>query len=88
MAGTVFYAEQPSTRTYWATSGFVPSPALEDKATTPAGRAVLAQFKNDAVFDKTPGRSWSYVGDYAPGSCPTNLPSTVSSAWGLCSVGS
>ncbi len=34
-----------------------------------------------------PGQAWHYVGAFSPGSCPTNVPSSVSAAWGLCSVG-
>jgi hypothetical protein len=88
LAGSVFYAEQPSVRTYWAISRFAPSPVLEQMASSRVGQAILAQFGDVSVFDKAPGHEWRYAGAFAPGSCPTNLPSTVSAAWGLCAVGS
>ncbi len=88
LAGSVFYAEQPSDRVFWAISRFVPSPVLEQTAASRIGRVMLDQFNSVAVFDKKPGRSWHYVGAFSPGACPTNLPSSVSAAWGLCSVGS
>jgi hypothetical protein len=88
LAGSVFYAEQPSIATYWAISRFVPSPRLEEIASSPVGKAILAQFGRVSVFDKLPGHGWRYAGGFAPGSCPTNLPSSVSATWGLCSVGS
>jgi hypothetical protein len=88
LAGSVFYAEQPSAGIYWAISRFVPSPLLEQTASSRIGKVVLAQFGNVSVFDQAPGRSWHYVGGFVPGSCPTNIPSSVSAAWGLCSVGS
>jgi hypothetical protein len=88
LAGSVFYANQPSVSTYWAISRFVPSPLLEQMASSRLGKAALAQFNDVAVFDKAPGRTWRYVGGFAPGSCPTNVPNTVSAAWSLCSVGS
>jgi hypothetical protein len=88
LAGSVFYAEQPSARVYWAISRFVPSPVLEQTAASRIGKVLLDQFNNVAVFDKRPGRAWHYVGAFSPGSCPTNVPSSVSAAWSLCSVGS
>jgi hypothetical protein len=88
LAGSVFYAEQPSAGIYWAISRFVPSPLLEQTASSRIGKVVLAQFDGVAVFDQVPGHAWHYVGAFAPGSCPTNVPSGVSASWGLCSVGS
>ncbi len=88
LAGSVFYAEQPSERVFWAISRFVPSPVLEQTAASRIGKVILDQFNSVAVFDKKPGRTWHYVGSFSPGACPTNLPSSVSAAWGLCSVGS
>jgi hypothetical protein len=88
LAGSVFYAEQPSGGIYWAISRFVPSPLLEQTASSRIGKVMLAQFNNVSVFDQVPGHAWRYVGAFPPGSCPTNVPSGVSAAWGLCSVGS
>jgi hypothetical protein len=88
LAGSVFYAEQASIGTYWAISRFVPSPLLEQTASSRVGKAMLAQFSSVSVFAKTRGHAWRYVGGFAPGSCPTDLPSSVSTAWSLCSVGS
>ncbi len=88
LAGSVFYAEQPSAGMYWAISRFVPSPLLEQTASSRIGQAILAQFNDVAVFNQGRGHIWRYVGRFSPGSCPTNVPSPVSAAWGLCSVGS
>ena len=88
MAGSVFYAGQASIGTYWAISRFVPSARAIAGARTPAGKAILAQFSKIAIFDKASGRQWAYVGDFAPGSCPTSVPGTVFTAWDLCEVGS
>jgi hypothetical protein len=88
LTGSVFYASQPSISTYWAISQFVPSTQANAEAGTPAGKALLAQFKQIAIFDKAPGQPWTYVGEFAPGSCPPSVPGTVLGAWDLCSVGS
>jgi hypothetical protein len=88
LAGSVFYAEQPSAGMYWAISRFVPSPLLQQTASSRIGAAILAQFNDVAVFDQQRGHSWHYAGRFSPGSCPTAVPSAVSAAWGLCSVGS
>jgi hypothetical protein len=88
LAGSVFYADQPSAGIYWAISRFVPSPLLQQTASSRIGKAILAQFNDIAVFDQAPGRVWRYVGGFPPGSCPTIVPSSVSAAWSLCSVGS
>ncbi len=88
LAGSVFYAEQPSAGIFWAISRFVPSPLLEQTAASRIGKLALAQFDKVAVFDQASGHAWRYVGAFVPGSCPTNVPGNVSAAWGLCSVGS
>jgi hypothetical protein len=88
LAGSVFYAEQPSAGIYWAISRFVPSPLLEQTAASRIGKVILAQFNEVAVFDQTTGHAWRYVGAFSPGSCPTDVPASVSAAWSLCSVGS
>ena len=88
LTGSVFYASQPSIGTYWAIAQFVPSSVANAEAGTPAGKALLAQFKQIAIFDKAPGQPWAYVSEFAPGSCPASVPGTVFTAWDLCSVGS
>jgi hypothetical protein len=88
LTGSVFYASQPSIGTYWAISQFVPSSRATAEAGTAAGKALLAQFKQIAIFDKAPGQPWAYLGEFAPGSCPASVPGTVLGAWDLCSVGS
>ncbi|MGA3217978.1 MAG: hypothetical protein ABSE77_02690 [Acidimicrobiales bacterium] len=88
LAGSVFYAEQSSAGIYWAISRFVPSPLLEQAASSRIGKVMLDQFNDVSVFDQVPGHAWHYVGAFSPGSCPTNVPNSVSAAWGLCSVGS
>jgi hypothetical protein len=88
VVGSVFYAEQPSVHTYWAISQFVPSALAEAKAGTRAGEAVLSQFHEVAAFEKSPGKTWAYVGSFSSGSCPATLPVPVLGTWGLCTVGS
>ena len=88
LTGSVFYASQPSIGTYWAIAQFVPSSVANAEAGTTGGKALLAQFKQVAVFDKAPGQPWAYVSEFAPGSCPASVPGTVFTAWDLCSVGS
>jgi len=86
--GSVFYAEQPAVRTYWAISQFVPSALAESRGSTPAGAALLAEFHGTAVFEKVPAHHWTYVGSFNTGTCPGTLPVPVLTAWGLCTVGS
>ncbi len=88
LPGSVYYAEQPAIGNYWAISGFVPTAQAEAQASTPAGKAMLAQFGYIAVFNKAPGRGWAYLGSFRPGSCSPTVPAPVYTAWGLCQVGS
>jgi hypothetical protein len=84
LPGSVFYAEQPAIVTYWAISRFVPSPLAESRSSTSAGKAVLAQFNDFAVFDKVPGRAWAYKGTFDPPACSVALPAPVLAVWGMC----
>jgi|SRR5579875_987523 len=84
LPGSVYYAEQPAIAYYWAVSQFVPSASAEALGSTPAGKAVLAQFGAVAVFYKAPGRSWAYAGAYRPGTCSTLVPAPVYKVWGFC----
>jgi hypothetical protein len=86
LPGSVFYAEQPAIVTYWAISRFVPSPLAESRSGTTAGRAVLAQFSDFAVFDKAPGKAWAYMGIFDPAACNVALPSPVLAVWGMCAA--
>lgn len=84
LGGSVFYAEQPSIGTYWAISSFVPSARATSQAGTPAGHALVAAFNKMAVFSRTTGQAWSYVGSAPTGSCPSLVPRPVYTAWGMC----
>jgi hypothetical protein len=88
LPGSVYYAEQPAIGEYWAISAFVPSPEAQVLASSPAGKALLAEFGYLSVFNKAPGRGWAYLGSFRPGSCSTVVPAPVYAAWGLCQVGS
>jgi hypothetical protein len=84
LPGSVYYAEQPAIAYYWAVSQFVPSASATALGSTPAGRAVLAQFASVAVFYKAPGRGWTYAGAYKPGTCSAVVPAPVYKVWGFC----
>jgi hypothetical protein len=86
--GSVFYADQPAVHTYWAITQFVPSALAESRSGTPAGAALLAEFRGTAVFEKVAAHHWTYVGSFNAGACPGYLPGPVLTAWGLCTVGS
>jgi len=85
--GSVFYAEQPSVNTYWAVSSFVPTAKAEALAGTARGKKLLEQFRMTAVFERTAGSRWAYVGSATGGACASSLPAPVFSAWGMCSAG-
>jgi|GEM_PF-2555918 len=84
LPGSVYYASQPAVGYYWAVSQFVPTPEAQANASTPEGKAVLAQFAYVAIFAKAPGRGWAYAGAYRPGSCSSDVPAPVYRAWGFC----
>lgn len=88
VAGTVYYAGQPSAGQYWAMARFWPTAAALDSASTPTGRRLLAAFQDEAVFYRGPHQAWSYVGAYALDQCPSQVPGVVLQAWGICTVGS
>lgn len=88
VVGSVFYAEQPAVHTFWAVSQFVPSALVKSRGSTPAGVALLAEFRGTAEFEKMPGHQWTYVGTSGSGPCPGDLPVPVLTTWGLCTVGS
>jgi len=84
LPGSVYYAEQPAIAYYWAISQFLPSASAEALGSTTAGKAVLAQFSNIAVFYKAPGGRWQYAGAYRPGTCSSLVPPPVYKVWGFC----
>lgn len=88
VVGSVYYAEQAATGTYWAISQFVPSARAQSQDRAPHGKALLAQFDGVAVFEKSPGRAWAYLGAFSGGACSGALPVPVLGAWGICTVGS
>ena len=82
--GSVFYAYQPAIGTSWAISRFVPSAHAQAMAGTTAGRALLAQFNDTAIFVKVPGKSWAYLGEYTTTACGQSIPAPVLTSWGMC----
>lgn len=84
LQGSVFYASQPSIGSYWAISSFVPSTRAQARSTGSSGSARMAQFAKIAVFYRSAGRDWAYLGASPPGTCPGDVPQPVYSAWGIC----
>jgi hypothetical protein len=82
--GSVYYAGQPSIGQYWSLSRFLPSAMAQARSGTQRGKALLAVFGTDAVFVKTPGHGWAYIGSFAVGGCPADVPATVLHVWGIC----
>jgi len=84
LPGSVFYAAQPSIGSYWAISSFIPSERVQAASTGPSGSARKAQFAKVAVFYRSGGHNWAYLGGSPAGTCPGDVPRPVYSAWGVC----
>ena len=82
VAGTspnsVYYAFVPSTNTYWAIAGFVP--------TANASMNTQVAMQDDGccgVFTMTPGGSWTFVTGYLGAPCTGQIPAVLETLWHL-----
>ena len=77
--GSVYYAYLPSTQTYWAMAGFVPS------STASMQTQVSMQDEGCCgVFTQSSGAvSWTYVSSYLGAPCPGAVPPEVIAVWNL-----
>jgi hypothetical protein len=77
--GSVYYAYLPSTQTYWAMAGFVPS------STASMQTQVSMQDEGCCgIFTQSAGAaSWTYVSSYLGAPCPGAAPPEVLAVWNL-----
>jgi hypothetical protein len=77
--GSVYYAFLPSTQTYWAMAGFVPS------STASLQTQVSMQDQGCCgIFTQSAGAaSWTYVSSYLGAPCPGAAPPEVLAVWNL-----
>jgi hypothetical protein len=77
--GSVYYAYLPSTQTYWAMAGFVPS------STASMQTQVSMQDEGCCgIFTQSSGAaSWTYVSSYLGSPCPGAVPPDVIAVWKL-----
>jgi hypothetical protein len=82
VAGTapnsVYYAFVPSTNTYWAIAGFVPS--------ANASMNTQVAMQDDGccgIFTMTAGGSWTYVAGYLGSPCGGQIPAALEQLWQL-----
>jgi len=77
--GSVYYAYLPSTQTYWAMAGFVPS--------STANMQTQVSMQDDGccgIFTQSAGAaSWTYVSSYLGAPCPGAAPPEVLAVWHL-----
>jgi hypothetical protein len=79
---TVYYAYVPSTQTYWAIAGFVP--------TANASYNTQVAMQDDGccgIFTMTAGGSWTFAGSYLGVPCPGQVPAAVFTLWQLTAPG-
>ncbi len=74
--GTLFYAFDPSSSTYWARAGFYPTVAASQTFAAVAFQDGGA----DAVFTRPSGSAWVVK---SVGMCHSGLPVRVAETWGL-----
>ena len=82
VAGTapnsVYYAFVPSTNTYWASAGFVPS------ANASYNTQVAMQDEGCCgIFTMTTGGSWMFVAGYLGSPCAGQIPAALEQLWNL-----
>jgi hypothetical protein len=77
--GSVYYALDNTTRTYWATATFSPS-----KRADPSAQAAFQEGENIGVFKRTDSGSWTAsVHERSHFPCRGDVPASVLKAWGL-----
>jgi hypothetical protein len=82
VAGTapnsVYYGYVPSTSTYWAVAGFVPT------ANASYNTQVAMQDEGCCgIFTMTAGGSWTYVAGYLGAPCTGQVPASLERLWNL-----
>lgn len=82
VAGTapnsVYYGYLPSTSTYWAVAGFVPT------ANASYNTEVAMQDEGCCgIFTMTAGGSWTYVAGYLGAPCTGQVPAALEQLWNL-----
>jgi cytoskeletal protein RodZ len=82
VAGTapnsVYYGYVPSTSTYWAVAGFVPT------ANASYNTQVAMQDEGCCgIFTMTAGGSWTYVAGYLGAPCTGQVPAALEQLWNL-----
>jgi hypothetical protein len=76
--GSVYYGFLPSTNTYWAIAGFVPSAA--------ASQNTQVAMQDDGccgIFNMTAGGSWTFVAGYLGAPCGGQIPASLEQLWNL-----
>jgi hypothetical protein len=77
--GSVYYAIDNMTGTYWATATFSPSQHADSSA-----QAAFQDGENIGVFKRTAGGSWvASIHERSHFPCPADVPAAVLKAWGL-----
>ncbi|WP_261566510.1 hypothetical protein [Frankia gtarii] len=84
--GSVYYAQETSTGTYWAVADFEPSAsalAKGKKLNGAAGDPLIAFQDGPWLFTRPRGGSWKLAGDTGGQLCATTLPTAVAAVWKL-----
>jgi len=80
--GSVYYGFVPSTNTYWAIAGFVPTAAASTQT-----QVAMQDEGCCGVFSQPAGGSWTYVTGFLGVPCPGQIPAALQSLWHLTSPG-
>jgi hypothetical protein len=82
VAGTapnsVYYAYDPSTKTYWAVAAFVPT-----KNASYNTEVAIQDEGCCGVFTRPAGGAWTYMAGFLGVPCPGQLPAAIESLWRL-----
>lgn len=82
IAGTapssVYYAYDPSTKTYWAIAAFVPTKHASDNT-----EVAMQDEGCCGVFTRPAGGAWTYMAGYLGVPCPGQIPATMQALWRL-----
>jgi hypothetical protein len=82
IAGTapnsVYYAYDPSTKTYWAIAAFVPTKNASDNT-----EVAMQDEGCCGVFTMPAGGAWTYMAGYLGVPCPGQIPATMQALWRL-----
>ena len=80
--GSVYYGFLPSTNTYWAIAGFVP--------TSNSSTQTQVAMQDDGccgIFSMAAGGSWTFVAGYLGSPCTGQIPAALMALWNLTSPG-